>query len=172
MLTVDTYQTLAEAAGQMNQDTRFLGGGTLVMRDVNYGASGFSRIVRSLDPQARAISASGNGVRIGAAVTMSQIIAHADTAALAPAARSVGGPAIRNMATVGGNLFAAHPYGDLATALLAADATVEWADGRSEPIATDAAGRFRIEHVGAGRVAVVAAADGVAPKRFLNTVEK
>jgi CO/xanthine dehydrogenase FAD-binding subunit len=42
----------------------------------------------------------------------------------APVARAVGGPQIRNMATVGGNLFAPHPYGDFAAALLALGARV------------------------------------------------
>jgi protocatechuate 3,4-dioxygenase beta subunit len=37
------------------------------------------------------------------------------------------------------------------------------ADGRAAPIATDAEGRFRIEHVAAGRVAVIAAATDLAP---------
>ena len=45
--------------------------------------------------------------------------------------RAVGGPAIRNMATVGGNLFAPAPYGDFAVALLALDATVHTTAGRS-----------------------------------------
>jgi CO/xanthine dehydrogenase FAD-binding subunit len=36
----------------------------------------------------------------------------------------VGGPQVRNMATVGGNLFAEHPYGDFAVALLALGARV------------------------------------------------
>ncbi|GAB4150762.1 MAG: hypothetical protein Fur0037_19360 [Planctomycetota bacterium] len=36
------------------------------------------------------------------------------------------------------------------------------ADGRTEPIATDRDGRFRIERVAAGRVAVLAVADGMA----------
>ncbi|MDP3415503.1 xanthine dehydrogenase family protein subunit M, partial [Falsiroseomonas sp.] len=36
----------------------------------------------------------------------------------------VGGPQVRNMATVGGNLFAAHPYGDFTAALLALGARV------------------------------------------------
>ena len=40
------------------------------------------------------------------------------------------------------------------------------ADGRSEPLVTDAEGRFRLEHVAAGRVAVVAAADDVAPSNI------
>ena len=43
---------------------------------------------------------------------------------LAPVAESIGGPAVRNMATVGGNLFARSPYGDFAVALLALGATV------------------------------------------------
>lgn len=45
--------------------------------------------------------------------------------ALAEAARSVGGPAIRNRATIGGNLGTASPAGDGCTALLALDAQVE-----------------------------------------------
>ncbi|MAD33663.1 MAG: hypothetical protein CMJ88_07885 [Planctomycetes bacterium] len=40
------------------------------------------------------------------------------------------------------------------------------ADGRSEPLVTDADGRFRLEHVAAGRVAMVAAADDVAPSNI------
>ncbi|MCK5942400.1 MAG: carboxypeptidase regulatory-like domain-containing protein, partial [Planctomycetes bacterium] len=41
------------------------------------------------------------------------------------------------------------------------------ADGRAEPLVTDADGRFRMEHVAAGRVAVVAAADDVAPSNIV-----
>ena len=44
-------------------------------------------------------------------------------------ARAVGGPALREAATVGGNLFAPSPYGDFAAALLALDATVMLAGG-------------------------------------------
>ena len=53
---------------------------------------------------------------------------------LAPAARAVGGPAIRNMATIGGNLVAPHPYGDLTVALLALDGEVQMADGSTQPL--------------------------------------
>jgi CO/xanthine dehydrogenase FAD-binding subunit len=45
--------------------------------------------------------------------------------ALAEAAMSVGGPAIRNRATIGGNLGTASPAGDGCTALLALDAQIE-----------------------------------------------
>ena len=114
--------------------TAILGGGTLVMRQVNYGAAGIERIVRVTDPAWREIRTDGGRVRIGAGATMAMLAANRDTAALAPAASVVGGPAIRNMATVGGNLFAPHPYGDLAAMLLALDAQVVFAGGRTEGI--------------------------------------
>lgn len=40
------------------------------------------------------------------------------------------------------------------------------ADGRSEPLATDAQGNFRLEHVAAGRVAFVAATNELAPSNI------
>lgn len=131
-MIVESYPTLAEASRVAG--ARYLAGGTLVMRDVNYGAAGIDRIVRTTDAALRDIRAEGGRIRIGASVTMAQIMASSDLAALAPVARVIGGPAIRNMATLGGNLFAEHPYGDLATALLALDAEVIWADGSTDPI--------------------------------------
>ena len=53
----------------------------------------------------------------------------ARTCVFHPVARAVGGPAVREAATVGGNLFAPSPYGDFAAALLALDATVMFAGG-------------------------------------------
>jgi CO/xanthine dehydrogenase FAD-binding subunit len=120
---VETYATLAEAARALGSDAVFMGGGTLVMRDVNAGTSA-RKIVRSADPALGQIRASGDGFTIGAGVTMAEIMAHRDLAFLAPVARSVGGPQVRNMASVGGNLFAHHPYGDFAVALLALGARV------------------------------------------------
>ena len=70
-------------------------------------------------------------IEIGATVTMAEIALHPALAFLQPVALSIGGPAVRNMATVGGNLFAPYPYGDFAVALLALGAEVlsEGADG-------------------------------------------
>ncbi|WP_136660706.1 FAD binding domain-containing protein [Nitratireductor sp. XY-223] len=136
MLSVETFETIEEAAGAVGERSRFMAGGTLLMVAVNYGNQGFDRIVRTSDRRLGEISNAGDRVHIGAGVTMAKVAASRDLAFLAPAARSVGGPAIRNRATVGGNLFAPHPYGDFATALLALDATVHWADGREEPIET------------------------------------
>lgn len=141
MLTVQTFDTYAHAASALTDRARFLGGGTLLMRQVNYGDQSFDQILTVNDPNRASVHTEGTRLRIGAAVTMSDIIANSALSFLAPVARSVGGPAIRNMGTVGGNLFAPHPYGDFATALLALDATVIWADGREEAIETFFAGR-------------------------------
>jgi CO/xanthine dehydrogenase FAD-binding subunit len=135
-LSLKTFPTLADAAVAVNADpaARYLGGGTLVIRDTNEGDTTFSTYVRSTDPALSEIAITGNTVRIGAGVTMSAIARHDGLEFLAPAARAVGGPAIRNMATVGGNLFAPTPYGDFGVALLALDALVEIGSGTA-PIA-------------------------------------
>ncbi len=125
-LSINTYPTVSEAGAELAADSaRYLGGGTLVVRAANEGDLSFDTLVRSSDPLLRRIESFGDQVRIGASVTMSSIARRADLAEISPAARSVGGPAIRNMATVGGNLFAPSPYGDFTVALLALGAQVE-----------------------------------------------
>lgn len=133
MVAVDTYPTMAEAAGALSEGGRYLGGGTIVMRAVNYGDQGFHRIVRAAQVD-RGVGSDMGGIRIGAATTMADILAAPDLAFLHPVARVIGGPAIRNMATIGGNLFAENPYGDMAVALLALDAQVVMTSGQSQPI--------------------------------------
>ncbi|MBX3584909.1 MAG: FAD binding domain-containing protein [Rhizobiaceae bacterium] len=129
-LALKTYATIAEAGSALKQsDARYLGGGTLVVRATNEGDVSFSTFVRSNDPELSAITVEGGRAMIGASVTMAAIASHSGLKAIAKAARAVGGPAIRNMATVGGNLFAATPYGDFAVALLALGATVHTTEG-------------------------------------------
>ena len=131
MTTVETYPTLAEAARALGPDAAYLAGGTLLMREVNAGRAA-ARIVRTTDPSLADIRSSGDTVTLGAAVTMARILNERDLELLHPVARRVGGPQVRNMATVAGNLFAPHPYGDLATALLALGARVLMA-GQGSP---------------------------------------
>lgn len=135
---VETYDRTEEAARALasSRSAKFFGGGTLVMRAVNAGDQSFDTIIRLRDPSFRTIRAEGDGIVIGAGATMAAVTANRDLAFLAPVARIVGGPAIRNMATVGGNLFAPGNYGDFATALLALGATVMLAgsSGRGVPI--------------------------------------
>jgi xanthine dehydrogenase small subunit len=128
---VKTCATMAEAAGIIAGDrsARLLGGGTIVMRDVNEGRITEGTIIRITDPAFRQISASGARVELGAGVTMAHIIASRDLAFLHAPARAIGGPAVRSMATVGGNLFAETPYGDFTVALLALDAEISVQSG-------------------------------------------
>ena len=52
MIAVETFSSVDLASGAMGADTAYLGGGTLVMRALNYGEQNFTRIVRSTDPVA------------------------------------------------------------------------------------------------------------------------
>jgi xanthine dehydrogenase small subunit len=123
---VKTFGSMGEAAAALASDraARFISGGTLLMRAINEGDTTIATLVRSTDAGYRRIRNEGARIDIGAGVRMVDILANRDLAFLHPAARVVGGPAVRAMATVGGNLFAPSPYGDLTVALLALDATV------------------------------------------------
>jgi CO/xanthine dehydrogenase FAD-binding subunit len=126
-VTVETYPTAAEAARALARgDALYLAGGTLAMAAVNAGTAP-RRLVRTPDPALTEIVPSGETVRVGAGVTMAMLLASRELAFLHPVARQVGGPQVRAMGTVGGNLFAKHPYGDLAVALLALGARVAFA---------------------------------------------
>lgn len=155
-MRVETYDRLDDAARALagSRTARFLAGGTLVMRAVNAGDQSFDTIVRSRDASFRAIRPEGDGLTLGAGVTMAEIAAHRDLGFLAPVARVIGGPAVRTMATVGGNLFAANPYGDLAVALLALGASVTLAGSGARAIPIDDFLRDRDRHA-AGLVASV-----------------
>src|SRR5262249_32780065 len=117
---LQTFSTAREAGMALKEPgARYLGGGTLLVRQANEGDVSISTFARVTDPSLSSIEVSGGGARIGAAATMAAIASHADLGFLAGAAHAVGGPAIRNIATIGGNLFAPPPYGDFTVALLA-----------------------------------------------------
>lgn len=132
-VALETCHALRDAATLLTRApaARFLGGGTLLVRALNEGEADFSTLVRCLDPALFEVRVSGSRVRLGAGVTMAGILANRELAFLHPAARSVGGPAVRAQATLGGNLFAPPPYGDLCAALLALDARVSMQSGYS-----------------------------------------
>ncbi len=128
-----------------DDDARFVAGGTLVVRQSNSDVS-IGTLVLCDGLGLDAISIADGRAEIGAAVTMAKVAAHPELAFLEPVAREIGGPAVRAMATVGGNLFARAPYGDFAVALLAlgADVAVEDLD-KSETIGLE---RFLAERAG------------------------
>jgi CO/xanthine dehydrogenase FAD-binding subunit len=147
-VTVRTFATSGEAAAALSseRDARYLGGGTLVMRAVNEGDVSISTIVRATDQALTRLDVAGSRITIGAAVTFARVLATRELAFLHPVAASIGGPAVRNMGTVGGNLFAPAPFGDFTVALLALDAAVAVQGGygpRDMPIEEFLSGRAR-----------------------------
>lgn len=139
-LRVVRPKTLSEAAGVLasTPGARFLGGGTLAVRDYSAGDASIGALILSDGLGLDAIRIGGGRAELGAAVTMAAIGAHPGLSFLRAVAREIGGPAVRAMATVGGNLFAPAPYGDFAVALLALGTDVVTADA-------DAQDRMRLD---------------------------
>ena len=69
------------------------------------------------------VSVDGDRVTVGATTTLTALAR--EVPFLRESIASIASPTIRNMATVGGNLFARQPHGDLAACLLALDAEVQ-----------------------------------------------
>src|SRR3954465_14053047 len=130
-VTVKTFASFGEAASALSSDrsARYLGGGTLVMRALNEGDISISTVVRATDQALSRIDIASSPISIGAVIRYARILAERDLAFLHAPARSIGGPAVRNMGTVGGNLFAPIPYGDFTVGLLALDAMVSMQGG-------------------------------------------
>jgi len=82
----------------------------------------------------RAVSEQEDAVRIGAGVTHQVLTADPLVARFVPvlarAAAAVGGPAVRHMGTIGGNVVTASPAGDTLPALHVCDGEVEVRSGR------------------------------------------
>ena len=129
-MTLKTYftpESLAEALdlkAEYRAELMVMGGGTIVMHLINDGHL-FPEIVMGLRRAGMdEVQVNGTAV-IGATATMSQMTALASYPMLQQSAHAIAGWAVRNMGTVGGNLFARAPYGDLGVALLALDAQVK-----------------------------------------------
>ena len=117
-----------EAAEQLAAGAALIAGGTTVMPRVLAGGFEAERVVGLARAGLGGISSEGGRTTLGACATVAAVAAHEATPALAAAARAIGGPALRNMATVGGNLVVGAPYGDLGVVLLALDAEVDLGD--------------------------------------------
>ena len=77
------------------------------------------------------VSVDGDRVTVGATTTLTELAR--EVPFLRESIASIASPTIRNMATVGGNLFAPQPHGDLAVCLLALDAQIEKTEATSSP---------------------------------------
>ena len=111
-------------------------GGTDVMVELNFDRARPTLLLNLNEVgELRGWSRENGTIRLGAGLTYTDAMEAplADKLpALAEAARTVGGPQIRNRGTVGGNLGAASPAGDALPPLLVADGVVEVASVRGE----------------------------------------
>ncbi|MCJ7662174.1 MAG: FAD binding domain-containing protein [Anaerolineales bacterium] len=102
-----------------------MAGGTIAMPLINEGVSLPETVMGLRQAGLDKIEKTNGSLSLGAGTTLTHIIDQDHSPLLAEAAHNVGGWAIRNMGTVGGNLFAPPPAGDFAVALLALDAMVK-----------------------------------------------
>ena len=109
-----------------------MAGGTLVMPAINEGGHGISTLVSLSRLGLDSVSFKKGVATIGAAAPIAELARHPELKFLAAAIESFASPTLRNMATVGGNLFAKQPYGDLAVCLLALDATATVVNAKSK----------------------------------------
>ena len=118
-------QSLEEATSLLAdkaQGSLILAGGTLAMPLINDGVSIPEQVLGLKSAGLNYIKESDGYLVVGATTTLTQMAEQTSIPMLAAAALGVGGWAIRNMGTVGGNFFAPPPGGDFAAALLALDA--------------------------------------------------
>ncbi|MEM9168073.1 MAG: FAD binding domain-containing protein [Pseudomonadota bacterium] len=131
MLAYETPGDVADALKLMGgAGAVVIAGGTTNFGDIAEEPHKYSVVVDITKLGLRKIARDGGVISIGAAATMADLLGDPDLATLHGAARAVGGPALRNAATVGGNIIYG---GDLVAALLAlgADVVVSRADGAS-----------------------------------------
>jgi CO/xanthine dehydrogenase FAD-binding subunit len=107
-----------------------MGGGTIIMSLVNDGLLFPCKAMSLARAGIDDVRADEGAIEIGAAATIARLAQIEQVPLLAQAAALFGAPAVRNMATVGGNLFAAPPAGDIGVPLLALDAQIELAGPR------------------------------------------
>ena len=128
-------QVLASGHGRT-----IIAGGTTVMPVINSGQHATTTLVSLRRLGLSGITVASGIVTIGAATPLSALAKQADLAFLRGALDSIASPTIRNMATAGGNLFVAAPYGDLAVCLIAlgATATIAGAGGERTAVPVEA----------------------------------
>ena len=131
-MTTQAYfrpRSLAEALSVLDEHGPALlvmAGGTLAMPLINKGVSRPEKVMGLRQAGLDDVRPTEDGgVHIGAAAPLTRVRQAAGVPLLAQAVSHVGGWAVQNVGTAGGNLFAPPPAGDLAVALLALDAQVK-----------------------------------------------
>jgi carbon-monoxide dehydrogenase medium subunit len=124
-------QALAEAAGTAGERMKYLAGGTDLCVQIAEGALEPTLLIDiSEAEELRGIERGAEGLRIGAAVTIAELIEAARSTAgkspesavlpacLLQGAASIGSPQIRHLGTIGGNVCNASPCGDTLAPLI------------------------------------------------------
>jgi CO/xanthine dehydrogenase FAD-binding subunit len=128
-------QSLDEAIGLLDThgpSLLVMAGGTLAMPLINDGVSMPDRVMGLRQTGLDYIKRANGSLLIGGTTTLTRVLREAKVPMLQQAAHAIGGWSIRNMGTVGGNLFAPPPAGDFAVALLALDAQVRLVGKKGE----------------------------------------
>ena len=123
--------TLEDALGikqKHGAHARVIAGGTDLILGLRDKAFSARLLVDLRQVSLGTISCNAGELRLGAYVSLSQMLANTEIAALFPAlheaCRAFAGPPIRNRATLGGNLVNASPAADLVPPLMAYDADI------------------------------------------------
>ena len=119
----ETIDGALDILNQYGSDALILAGGTMVMPLINEALTS-PRVVLSLQRAGLNTVRANGQIEIGATTNLTRVSQMNELPLLASATRDIGSWAIRNMATLGGNMFAPPPSGDAAVALLALDAQV------------------------------------------------
>jgi len=130
---VHVPESVPDAVATLRAGGAVLGGGTALMPRLNTSAHDVEALVSLRRAGLAGIELAGGVATVGAATTLTALRRDDRLAFLHAALETIASPTIRNMATVGGNLFVPQPYGDLAVCLLALDAEVRLAE-RTAPV--------------------------------------
>ncbi|MHB8352005.1 MAG: FAD binding domain-containing protein [Thermoplasmata archaeon] len=139
---IETPETPAEAHRLLARPGAMaLGGGTDLLLDLESGRAEASTLVSLRKLPFRSVGWEGDTLRIGATAPLARVEAVPGLSdripGLATAVGAVGSPALRQRATLGGNLVRCAPTSDLLPILIALEATVEIggpAGARSIPV--------------------------------------
>jgi len=137
-VTVSEYflpESLNEALdliGEYRSEVLVMGGGTVVMPLINGGISLPKRVLGLRKAGLDSVTLGNGHVVIGAATPLTRMLELNTIPMLQEAAKNTAAWSVRNLGTVGGNLFVPPPAGDFAVALLALDAWVKLANKQGE----------------------------------------
>jgi CO/xanthine dehydrogenase FAD-binding subunit len=120
-----TVQEALQRKAELKERGAFIAGGTDIVVLMNHGKAAPENFIDLTHiPELRAIHRHNGTLELAGNVTHAQC-GRLPIRCLAQASLSVGGPGIRELGTIAGNLATASPAGDGSTALLALDAEVE-----------------------------------------------